>query len=180
MSHPSLIDSSGEQWPALPLPLPGQNCDAAFALRPWAAQDAAALASSWVDPDVLTWLSPPGADLASARRWIDGAEQRRETGLALDLVVEANGVAGEIGFSSFDTSRRACLVGYWIAPSRRGEGLGARALREACTWVRDVIGTTAVVAECDPANQASQRTAENAGFELLAASHRGSRVYTFR
>jgi ribosomal-protein-alanine N-acetyltransferase len=180
MSPQSPIDSPAARWPLLPLPVPDRNPDAAFVLRPWAAQDAEALAAAWVDPEMVTWLSPPGADLASAKRWIDGAEQRRETGLALDLVVEADGVAGEVGFSSFDTSRRACLVGYWVAPSRRGEGLGAHALREACAWVRDVIGAAVVVAECNPANQASQRTAENAGFELLAASHRGSRVYTFR
>lgn len=180
MSRLSPTDSATKPWPQLPLPVPDIDWTAAFSFRPWAASDAGALAAAWRDPEVVSWMSPPGADLATAKRWIDGEAQRRSAGLAVDLVVDIDGVAGEVGFSSFDADRRACLVGYWLVAAHRGQGLGARVVREACTWIREAVGVEVVVAECDPANQPSRRTVESAGFDLLAACHRGNRVYGFR
>jgi ribosomal-protein-alanine N-acetyltransferase len=155
--------------------------DDSFGLRPWQDADAGALVDAWSDPELLAWLDPPTADMEAAVRWIRAAPDRRAAGVALDLVIDVDGVvAGEIGFSSFATTHRACLAGYWVGSRHRGNGLAAHALTRACAWVVEHTGPLAVVAECDPANRASQLTAERAGFELLSASHGGRRVYVCR
>ncbi len=167
-------------WPSgVPDP-PGRIGDALI-LRWWRPDDAAALAEAWADPELRRWLDPPGGGLAAARRWVAGEPSRRAGFDALDLVAEADGaVAGEVGFRSFEPRRRAALVGYWVGPTHRGRGLGAAALAGATAWCLDALGADAVVAECDPANRASWRTAEAAGFELLSPDHQGRRVYAAR
>ena len=168
-------------WPPRPLPTPPPDLDPRFVLRPPVAGDAPALAAAWGDAEIRRWLDPPDADVATATRWIEGEPERRVRGVALDLAIVVDGaVVGEVGFSSFDGSRRACLVGYWLAASMRGRGLAADAVRAAIGWLRSELGDVAVVAECDPDNTASHRVAERAGFDLLAADHAGHRVYVSR
>lgn len=150
-------------------------------LRPPRLSDAASYAAAWVDPDIVRWLDPPEASIDTAERWITGEPERRAAAIALDLVVDVDGVvAGEVGFSSFDAHRRACLVGYWLTSSMRGRGLAAEAVSTAIDWLRSEVGPVAVVAECAPDNTASHRVAERSGFELLAADHGGTRVYAHR
>ncbi len=168
-------------WPPRPLPVPPLDLSERFSLRPWRSADAAALAAAWSDPEVTRWLDPPGADVSAADAWIAGEADRRASGVALDLVIDIDGLAaGEVGFSSFDPQRRACLVGYWLAAEHRGHGLAAEALEAATAWFLSETECTAVLAECDPKNTDSHRVAERAGFELLSPNHAGHRVYVTR
>ncbi len=166
-------------WPDA-APDPPGSVGPLLELRWWQPDDAPALAAAWADPDLVRWLDPPHG-IETARRWIEAEPGRRARLLALDLVVTLGGVvAGEVGFHGFDAQRRAALVGYWVGPAHRGRGLGAEALAAATAWLLDAVGARAVLAECDPANRASWRTAEAAGFELLSSNHRGKRVYAAR
>ena len=168
-------------WPPRPLPSPPAGLHDAFVLRPPTRADAPALAAAWADPEIERWLDPPGADVASAQRWLAGEPARRGAAVALDLaIVVDRELVGEIGFSSFDEPRRACLVGYWLAPGERGRGIASTALAVAVAWLRSEIGALTVIAECDPANTSSHNVAERAGFDLLAADHGGRRVYANR
>lgn len=168
-------------WPPRPLPVPPPDLHEAFVLRPPDAGDAAALAAAWADPEIRRWLEPPPPDLSSAERWIAGEPARRDAAMALDLAVAVDGrLVGEVGFSSFDPHRQACLVGYWLAAPARGAGIASSALGTAVTWLRSELGEVTVVAECDAANTASARVAERAGFTLLAADHDGRHVYVDR
>lgn len=169
-----------EPWPQLAGVGPVEVDDATV-LRGWTPSDAAALAGAWADAELKRWLDPPTPTLETAQRWISGAEDRARTGAALDLVIDHRGVvAGEVGLSGFDASRRACLVGYWLGARHRGAGLAAAAVRRAADFARDVLGVRTLVAECHPANVASHATAERAGFSLLAEDHNGSRIYALR
>ena len=168
-------------WPPRPLPVPPADLHEAFVLRSPQPSDAAAFAAAWGDAAIVRWLEPPEASEASAEHWIAGERGRRDAAVALDLVIDVDGaVAGEVGFSSFDEQRRACLVGYWLTASTRGRGLAAEAVRAAIDWMRSELGAVVVLAECDPDNTASHRVAERAGFDLLAADHGGTRVYVCR
>lgn len=168
-------------WPPRPLPVPPAGLHDAFVLRPPLEADAAALAQAWGDSEIRRWLEPPPPQESSARRWIDGEPERRSAAVALDLAIAVDGVlVGEVGFSSFDESRRACLVGYWLSSDMRGRGIAASAVSVAVAWLRAELGAVTVVAECDPANEASHRVAERAGFALVAADHSGRRVYAHR
>lgn len=174
---PRAAPTDPSPWPPRPLPVP----DPAIGLRVWQPGDAAVLAAAWSDPEIRSWLQPPDAEIDTARTWIDGEPERRAQGLALDLVIVADGVvAGEVGLSHFDPARRACLIGYWAAPGFRGRGLVRRATAAAADWALGSLGAVAVVAECAPQNLASHRVVEAAGFGLLSADHRGRRVYAKR
>ncbi|MFV2038705.1 MAG: GNAT family N-acetyltransferase [Acidimicrobiales bacterium] len=146
-------------------------------LRPWHAADAPALAEAWGEQLIQRWLDPPPNTVARATAWIRDAESRRTRAVALDLVIEVGGaVAGEIGFSGFEGSRRAAMLGYWVAAEHRGAGLAARACAAAAPWFLQETDGSAVLAECDPANVASWRTAEHAGLAHIG-DHAGNAVY---
>lgn len=170
-----------EPWPSRPLPSPPPDLCDGLILRPPRSSDASAFAAAWADETIARWLDPPTADIATAEAWIAGEPRRRAVALALDLAIERDGVVvGEIGFSSFDASRRACLVGYWLSSSARGLGIATGALQTATRWLRRELGPLTVLAECHPDNTASHRVAESAGYQLLAADHGGRRVYVHR
>jgi RimJ/RimL family protein N-acetyltransferase len=164
----------------LPLPDPPLT-DGVIRLRPWGVgdvrRDAEALAAAWIDPDVQRWSAVPTASRRSvddAARWIGGEAQRRETGLALDLVISPAGdddddddeaVLGEVGLAPIEWDTMEANVGWWVAPAARGRGIASRAVALLAGWARSELRLTPV-ADVDPANRASIRVAEKAGLEL--------------
>jgi RimJ/RimL family protein N-acetyltransferase len=56
-------------------------------------------------------------------------------------------------------------LGYWIVPAARGGGIASRAAALASDWALQCPGIARVEALVEPANVASQRVAESAGFE---------------
>ncbi len=64
-------------------------------------------------------------------------------------------------------------VAYWIAAAERGRGYATRAVGLVSRWLAESRGARRVWLETDPANRASQRVAEKAGFvrERLARDH---------
>jgi RimJ/RimL family protein N-acetyltransferase len=153
----------------LPLPLPEPPlADGELRVRPWRAEDAAALALAWADPEVARWTGVPAAcDEAAARRWIDGDAARRAAGRSLDLVVEVDGaVAGEVGLVGPGLLRPGASVeiGWWVGPAHRGRGLATRAVRLVAAWAVEELDRPVLEAVCDPANPASAAVARRAGF----------------
>ncbi len=60
-------------------------------------------------------------------------------------------------------------IGMWIAGGHANQGLGTRVLRALADWAfSDEWGWQQLLWLCDPANVASSRTAEKAGFRLEA------------
>lgn len=59
-------------------------------------------------------------------------------------------------------------IGYSVVPDRRGHGYAAEAARALVAWALSEPGVNAVVARCEPANAASIRTLEHAGFERIS------------
>lgn len=153
---------------ALPLPDPPLAAGAAV-LRPWAPEDAPALAAAWADPEVARWTGVPERhDEAAARHWIEGDARRRERGLSLDLVIEADGqVAGEVGLAAFDPRTRRAEVGWWVAPSHRRRHLARDAVASVSAWATEELDLEVLVARCHRGNPASQGVARSAGFTEL-------------
>jgi RimJ/RimL family protein N-acetyltransferase len=168
----------------LPLPDPPLG-DGAIRLRPWAAEDAGALAAAWADPEVQRWNAvPESRSELDAARWIAGEARRRELGLALDLVVSPadpydDAVLGEVGLGPIaweagkaeasEVGKAAeaseagqAAIGWWIAGPARGRGVAARAVTLLASWAERELDLR-VVALIDPANAASLRVAERAG-----------------
>jgi len=115
-------------------------------------------------------------------RWIQGWEQRTRTGLALDLVIDVDGfVAGEVGLASFDATRRAAMMGYWLAPAERGAGLAGHAAAAVTEWFLSPDGCAgnALVAICHVDNQSAHRVAERAGLSLLGPDPQSRHAIVF-
>ena len=131
--------------------------------------DAESLAAAWQDPEIRRWTAVPEASsIEDAERWIGGAALREQRLLAVDRVIDVDDeVAGEVGLSSFDVRRGAALLGYWIAASHRGAGLGAAAVAAFCDWAVEELSLQAVVAEVDAGNPASIGVVRGAGFVEL-------------
>jgi RimJ/RimL family protein N-acetyltransferase len=156
-----------------PLVLPDPPLSAgAIRLRPWAEEDAPALAAAWSDPEVARWTGVPDpADEAAARRWIAGTPQLRARGLSIDLVVEqAGAVVGEVGLvprAPRGTGPAAYELGWWVGPAWRGEGLASAAVRRLADWALDPagLGGHEVAAVCAVANPAAGAVARQGGLE---------------
>ena len=151
--------------------------DDAVALRPWRADDATQLVAGWADESVARWTDVPDErDEAAARRWIDGGENRRRAGVAVDLAVTRTGtdvpVIGEVGLA-VERARRRAAVGYWVAAGERGRGVATRAVRLLCDWATDELPLDLLAASVEVANPASASVLERAGFTLVA--ERGGR-----
>jgi RimJ/RimL family protein N-acetyltransferase len=161
-------------WPDPPL------ADGAVRLRPWGeggADDAAALAAAWADPEVQRWAAVPPAPRRSVRhaaRWIAHEPERRRQGRALDLVIspasaasaEGLAVLGEVGLAPINWDIMTAYIGWWVAAPARGSGVAARAVGLLADWARQELELY-VLAEIDPANLASLRVAERAGVEVI-------------
>lgn len=151
----------------VPLPLPDPPLrDGVLALRPWSVVDADALAAAWADPDIIRWTGvPEPSDTAAAARWLAGEADRRSRGLALDLVVDLDGVvAGEVGLAHIDADGRSADMGWWVAPAHRGQGLAVRAARLFARWALSELAIDSLTACCHPDNPASEAVARSVGF----------------
>ena len=84
--------------------------------------------------------------------------------LALAVVDHEDVLLGAIGMSNFDWTDLKGEIGYWMAREARGRGLRTRALRLLSRWALEVLGLERLELMANPANEASQRLAESAGF----------------
>jgi RimJ/RimL family protein N-acetyltransferase len=172
-----------------PLPLPQPelvDATCRVRLRPWSdvPGDIAGLVAAWRDPSV-TAANPVPADTSpeAARRWILGEADRRDRGLALDLVISPlddlaahprtgrSPVWGEVGLRGFDPVARRAEVGWWLAPEARGHAIAAAAVDLLVGWaLAPPLDLRQVWARTDPADVASGRVAERARFRLLGTA----------
>ena len=140
-------------------------------LRPWRAADAGVLAAAWRDPAIRDHLEvPQPADEAAASRWISQREQAVAEGRSVDLAVtdpSSGEVIGEVGLSGLDPSRRAALIGWWIAEGWRGQGRATEAVRLVLDWALSKGPLDAVMAEIDAGNPASAAVARRAGMRQV-------------
>jgi RimJ/RimL family protein N-acetyltransferase len=166
--------------PTLPLPLPDPALvDHDLELRPWGPADAFVLATAWADPEVARWTGAPAdCSVDSARRWIGGEADRRDRGLALDLVVTVGGtVVGEVGLCRFDRNRRIAELGWWTARPHRRRGYATRAVRLIAGWAVSELCVDRAYARVDPANAASVAVARGAGLERRGLAGDGLEVW---
>jgi RimJ/RimL family protein N-acetyltransferase len=76
---------------------------------------------------------------------------------------------------------RLTLVGYWVDPRVRGQGVATEAVRTLCRWAFAALDLELVEWRAEVGNVASRRVAEKAGFLVEATLrrrlvHRGARV----
>ncbi len=143
-------------------------------LRPWAPDDAAALAELYADEALRRWAAAPVHDTASAERWV--AEQRRgwERGERFAFAVEETDAAdarpaGNVVLKGPAEGSVSAEVGYWTAAHARGRGVAPRALVALTDWAfatfaREGLVRLELLHQVD--NTASCRVADKSGFVL--------------
>lgn len=93
---------------------------------------------------------------------------------------------GQIGLWLRDIEQGRGTVGYWIRPRRRGRGTASMAFRVLSEWAWTMEDLQRLQAHVEPANEASCRSIEHAGFvregllrswQSIAGSRRDMFVY---
>ncbi len=143
--------------------------DAATALRPWRDTDAPAIAAACQDPEIARWTRVPspytlGEAQAFLLRRFDAIHAGTMAPFAIVAADDHSRLLGSISLMSCDWADRRAEVGYWLAREARRQGHAARALALICRWGFSTLGLERIDLLAAPANAASQRVAERAGF----------------
>lgn len=115
------------------------------------------------DPGVARVPDWPHPDTADALRGL--AEHPGDTGPGTFLVVEDGVVVGDCGWFGPPDDDGEVEIGYGLAPSARGRGLGLASVTALLEWVR-TEGAASVRAEVLPGNAPSLRLLDRLGFEV--------------
>jgi RimJ/RimL family protein N-acetyltransferase len=134
--------------------------DGDIALRPFAEDDVPAIVAACQDPDIPRWTSVPSPYTEEdARRFVAGLEDHHAFAV---VDPETDELFGSVGFWLDDHGRAG--FGYWTAKEARGRGVASRALRLLTRRVVREHGPARLQLMVEPANAASIRVAEKAGF----------------
>lgn len=135
-------------------------------LRPWRSADADAVFAACQDDEIQRWtLVPTPYAHSDAVAFVNQlAPAAWEDGGATFAVVDAatSSLVGSIGAHAM--SHEVVDVGYWTAPAGRGRGLTSDALRTLSRWFLSDGGAARIELVIEPANTASIRVAQAAGF----------------
>jgi RimJ/RimL family protein N-acetyltransferase len=152
------------------LPFPDPSLSAGpLALRAWTAEDIPAVVAACQDPAIARFAAavPAPYSEADARTWLASQESARRAGLRLELAITAStsdALLGCIALSYVERVHGRAMVGFWIAPEARGQGVAAQALSLLAGWAFGSLGLTRLELFIEPENAASLRVAERCGF----------------
>ena len=162
---------------------PVELSDNTLLLRPWQMGDIDAVYQACQDPDIQRWTTVPSPyTRADAEEFVSGCPEQwaggRPSFACVDTTTDT--LVGSIGV--VDVSDDGDVeIGYWVAPSARGNGIGTRATRLVTTWLLRDVGVPRVTWQAEVGNSASRGLAESAGFTIEGVArhgmvHRGERV----
>jgi RimJ/RimL family protein N-acetyltransferase len=152
----------------IPLPSP-QLAGDGFVLRPFAAGDYDAANDVREDEDAVLWVNAlPQPDGEAMSRF---DEESRRNGKLLHLAIEADDGSAYLGeIVLFQRAAEAAEAGigeiaYVVAPAARGRGIATGAVRLLSEWAFAELGLERLQLSIHPANMASRRVAEKAGYQ---------------
>lgn len=137
-------------------------------LRPPSPADVGDLAAAAADPLTQARTGVPrDYNEQHARAFIDHSERLRIRGAGITWTAEdlATGrFAVNVDLRDIDWSNRTAEIGYMTAPWARGRGYAGEAVLAIARWLFERQGFGRIQLRATPANSASQRVAEKAGF----------------
>ena len=144
---------------------PGIVIDDEISLRPFDAEDADAVVTAFLTPDIQHYHFRRFDTDDEARQWIDDCAQgwRSETSATWAIVDRASeGVCGRVAlYVSLEDGHGE--VSYWVLPTARGRGVATRACVAATSWAHR-LGLHRVQLQHSTRNDGSRRVALAAGF----------------
>jgi RimJ/RimL family protein N-acetyltransferase len=162
-------DAGGAAAYAAPMPGLLPFATPRLVLRAFTLDDAAAFAAYRSDPDIAryqSWDAP--YPLALARAFIASlaGTDGPVAGDWVQIAVEHHGaLAGDVAVG-LSKDGLIATIGYTLAPTQQGKGLGAEAVGAVVDRLFADVGVHRVEASLDPRNVASARLVESLGFEL--------------
>jgi len=151
---------------ALPFPDPPLS-DGLVTLRRLVAADVAAIVKACNDPETQRWLDilPSPYLPEHARRYVATAAADWESGRAATFAIADASTGGLLGTLAIEEAAdRRPFLGCAVAPWARGRGVGTRAVVLASRWAVRQLGLARLEVLVEPANTASVRMTERAGF----------------
>lgn len=139
-------------------------------LRPLQPGDAAAVLTTYADPEVVRyWSGLPWTDIAQADAYIARSVGDIADGSAMRLAVEladSGQFVGQVSLHQFDAQNRRCEIGYALQRAHWGHGYMDEALRTLLHFGFHALDLHRVEADIDPRNSASRRAVERQGFQV--------------
>ncbi len=134
----------------------------------------------WRDLRLAALAEAPDAFASILAEWSGAGdtEQRwraRLEDVALNLLVTCDGeAAGMVSATAPDGDHPAVVMSMWVAPARRGSGVGDEAIRQVSTWVRDRFPSSGIELSVKANNHHAIRLYERHGFADAGTSPSGS------
>ena len=139
-------------------------------MRPWRADDAAALTDAIQDPAIVRWLDIPlPYTRDDATRFIAATPERWEARTAAHFAIvdpASDRLLGYLGVLDVADGMRIVEIAYWVAAPARGRGVAGRALYCAVAWIRETLAPDRIELGMLAGNVASARVAMRNGFVL--------------
>jgi RimJ/RimL family protein N-acetyltransferase len=144
--------------------------DGVVRLRLLTEADLPAVIEACQDPEIPRWTrlpEPYGEE--DAMGWLAEEARLRAQGQGLHLLIVAaddGRLLGSVGAQELNLEEGRCELGYWMAREERGRGAGTRAVRLLARWIFESLQIERIQLCTEPANAASRRLAERAGFSF--------------
>ena len=130
--------------------------------------DVPAIVEACRDPEAQRFTTVPSPYREQdAHEWSRMSAERAGEGMGIEAVIadlETGAYVGSIGIRRAAGDDGRWNLGYLVAPSARGRGIAARAVRALCGWAFAELGARRLELVVEPGNRPSQRVAEKAGF----------------
>nr|WP_221377165.1 GNAT family N-acetyltransferase [Actinoplanes polyasparticus] len=152
-------------------------------LRALLDEDVDAIVAAVSDPLTQRWLPLPDPySREDAMSWVrEQAPAVRTGGRGLIRAIDWDGaLAGVIDLKRTDWRHRETEIGYWAAPTFRGQGVMSEATVALSRWVLTEAAFERVVLRIATGNQASTRVAEKAGFTYEGTARNAGIVHAGR
>lgn len=144
-------------------------------LRLWRADDVNAIFEACQDPAIQEGIGaiPSPYSREDAVQYLTMSETAWQTGDDATFAIVAREDGHLLGSVAVGFHATHATVGYWLSREARGRGVATRATRLVSRWALEDLGVERLELHTDPANSASQRVAERAGFtrEGVLRSH---------
>ncbi|MDL4773314.1 MULTISPECIES: GNAT family N-acetyltransferase [Thermomonosporaceae] len=148
----------------------------ALVLRPWCAEDVAALVGVYRDPDLRRGTSMRVESEDDGLRWVRAQERGWAAGdrfgfAVLETVLDAAPprLVGNVVLKGVASGKPSAEVGYWTAAQARGRGVASRVLETLTAWSFDAFradGLKCLELLHQVDNPASCRVAEKSGYQF--------------
>jgi RimJ/RimL family protein N-acetyltransferase len=132
-------------------------------LRRWLPRDASSVAEACDDAEIARWLPLPSPyTVRDAERYLALTSQWWEAGEAYAVAIANDQMV--LGAISLGLGGDRPSIGYWLRREARGRGIATRAVKAFAQWAASTFKLSEVWIFVQPANAASRRVAERAGF----------------